>query len=159
MNAAKYGYIAEFQTGYLQREVRYEAIVTGGTDGGLRTKSTTAGITQGFAPGRLVKATKITSGANKGRLHLVAAGSVTATSIGDATHIIAQSDATIRDIPSDYNYQEQYSSLPDLICKNTGTMADTTYVDGTGSKTVALYKIVNVDDIKIIDLGTDPNNE
>lgn len=128
MNAAKTGIVAEFVTGYLQREIRLEATVAGGTDKGLRDATKL-----GYAPGRLVK---YADGA------ITAPTGVTATSIGDATHIIAQSDDTIRDLPEDYNYVENYSTLPNLICKNS-----------TDKKTVALYKIVNADDIKLINLG------
>lgn len=141
MNAAKTGVIAEFETGYLQREIRLIATVSGGEDTGLRDSSK-----RGFAVGRLVKVTntageyaiaKPTTGAgSKGAAGLVTDG------IGDATHIIAQSDDTIRDEPSDYNEMERYSSLPNLICK-----------DSTTKKTVALYKIVNEDDIKLVKLN------
>lgn len=133
MIAAKSGIIAEFETGYLQREIRLIATVTGGTDTGLRDSSKT-----GFAVGRLVEVTN-TAGEYAIKVPTTAP---TATSIGTATHIIAQSDDTIRDEPSDYNEMERYSSLPNLICKNSTT-----------KKTVALYKIVNPDDIKLINLG------
>lgn len=127
MNAAKTGFVAEFVTGYLQREIRMEVTVAGGTDAGLRDSSKT-----GYAPGRLVR---IVDGA------LTAPTGVSATSVGNATHIIAQSDDTIREVPEDYNYTEHYSYLPNLIVKNSGT-----------KKTVAVYKIVNSDDVKIINL-------
>lgn len=130
MNAAKTGIVAEFKTGYLQREIRVEATVAGGTDTGLRDSAKV-----GYAPGRLVVYNP-TAGT------IVAPAGVTATSIGNATHIIAQSDDTIRDLPEDYNYTERYSTLPNLVCKND-----------VEKKTVALYKIVNVDDIKLINLG------
>lgn len=133
MTAAKSGIIAEFETGYLQREIRLIATVNGGTDTGLRDSSKT-----GFAVGRLVEVTN-TAGEYAIKVPTTAP---TATSIGTATHIIAQSDDTIRDEPSDYNEMERYSSLPNLICKNSTT-----------KKTVALYKIVNKDDIKLINLG------
>lgn len=128
MNAAKTGFIAEFVTGYLQREIRMEVTVAGGTDCGLRDTTKT-----GYAPGRLVK---IVDGA------MTAPAGVTATSVGDATHIIAQSDDTIRELPEDYNYTERYSTLPNLIVKNS-----------VEKKTVAVYKIVNADDVKIVNLG------
>lgn len=137
MNAAKTGFIAEFVTGYLQREIRLEAQVIGGTDTGLRDSSKT-----GYAPGRLVNISTVA-----GTLQVKAAQNVSATSIGDATHIIAQSDDTIRDLPEDYNYTERYSTLPNLICKNTGNAG----APGK-AKTIAVYKIVNADDIKIINL-------
>lgn len=141
MNAAKTGVIAEFETGYLQREIRLIATVANGPDTGLRDSSKT-----GFAVGRLVKVTNTdgeyavglpTTGAgSKGAAALVTDG------VGDATHIIAQSDDTIRDEPSDYNETERYSTLPNLIVK-----------DSTTKKTVALYKIVNEDDIKLVKLN------
>ena len=148
MNAAKTGFIAEFVTGYLQREIRVNATVVGGTDVGMRDANIGADAIaaldakrKGFAPGRLVVYDAATGA-------ITAASNVTATSIGTATHIIAQSDDTIRELPEDYNYTEQYSTLPNLICKNTGT----TTAAGD-KKTVALYKIVNKDDIKIVNLG------
>ena len=148
MNAAKTGFIAEFVTGYLQREIRVNATVVGGTDVGMRDANMgAAAIAQlaatrkGYAPGRLVVYDAATGA-------ITAATNVTATSIGNATHIIAQSDDTIRELPEDYNYTEQYSTLPNLICKNTGTAGA-----AGEKKTVALYKIVNKDDIKIVNLG------
>ena len=134
MNAAKTGFIAEFKTGYLQREIKEIAKVTEGEDAGLRD------VTKlGYAPGRLVKITE-----SNGVLTIQQPDTpVSATSIGDATHIIAQSDDTIRELPEDYNYTERYSTMPNGICKNTS---------GTDTKTVALYKIINSDDIKIVDL-------
>lgn len=143
MNAAKTGFIGEFQTAYLQREIRLRADVIGGTDKGLR-----GGDDTGFAVGRFVQ---ITQDATDPTLYHVAAPTtaVTATSIGTATHIIAQSDDTIRDVPEDYNYTERYTTLPNLIVKNTGT---STSARGE-AKTIAVYKIVNPDDIKIVNLG------
>lgn len=137
MTAAKTGYVAEFQTGYLQREIHTIATVAGGTDAGLRNASQT-----GYAVGRLVKVTGVGEGTDTNPLVIAAPTGVSATSIGDATHIIAQSDDTIRDVPEDFNYTERYTTLPNLIVKNSQS-----------GKTVALYKIVNRDDIKIIDLG------
>lgn len=137
MTAAKSGIIAEFETAYLQREIRLVATVAGGQDTGLRDSSKV-----GYAVGRLVKVTGSGSGTNASPVAITAPTGVTATSIGDATHIIAQSDDTTRDEPSDYNEMEKYSSLPNLVCKNSTT-----------GKTVAVYKIVNKDDIKLINLG------
>lgn len=144
MNAAKTGFIGEFENGYLQREIRLRADVIGGIDKGLRDAADV-----GFAVGRFVQITKDTTDPT---LYHVAAPTtaVSATGIGSATHIIAQSDDTIRDVPEDYNYTERYTTLPNLIVKNTGT--------GTSArgeaKTIAVYKIVNPDDITIINLGT-----
>lgn len=127
MRAAKTGIVAEFETGYLQREVRMQVTVAGGTDAGLRDKSAT-----GYGVGRLVT---IKNGA------LTAPTGVSETSIGTATHIIAQSDDSIREgeFAGDV---ERYSCLPNLIVKNSGT-----------AKTIAVYKIVNPDDIKLIKLS------
>lgn len=137
MTAAKSGIIAEFETAYLQREIRLVATVAGGTDKGVRNEKAV-----GYAVGRLVVVTGSGSGTNASPVAITAPTGVTATSIGDATHIIAQSDDTTRDEPSDYNEMEKYSSLPNLVCKNSTT-----------GKTVAVYKIVNPDDIKLVNLG------
>lgn len=137
MTAAKSGIIAEFETAYLQREIRLVATVAGGTDKGVRNKEAV-----GYAVGRLVVVTGNGSGTNASPVAITAPTGVTATSIGNATHIIAQSDDTTRDEPSDYNEMEKYSSLPNLVCKNSTT-----------GKTVAVYKIVNPDDIKLVNLG------
>ena len=135
MTAAKSGIVAEFQTGYLQREIRLIATVAGGTDAGLRDGA------KGFAVGRLVKCAGTGEGTDANPIVITAPTGVTATSIGDATHIIAQSDDTIRDVPEDYNYMERYTSMPNYVVKND-----------TNSKTVAVYKIVNPDDVKLINL-------
>lgn len=137
MTAAKSGIIAEFETAYLQREIRLVATVAGGTDKGVRNEKAV-----GYAVGRLVVVTGNGSGTNASPVAITAPTDVTATSIGNATHIIAQSDDTTRDEPSDYNEMEKYSSLPNLVCKNSTT-----------GKTVAVYKIVNPDDIKLVNLG------
>lgn len=141
MTAATSGIIAEFETGYLQREIRLIATVTGGTDLGLRDRDPNK---KGFAVGRLVKVTG--NGPDNYAVGLPTEGAgktgVVTDGIGDATHIIAQSDDTTRDEPSDYNEMERYSSLPNLICK-----------DSTTKKTVAVYKIVNPDDIKLVKLN------
>ena len=133
MTAAKAGFVAEFETAYLQREIRLVAKVEGGKDKGLRDASAT-----GVAVGRLVTVT----GTSETDRKIAAPTGVSATSIGNATHIIAQSDDTTRDDPADYNEAERYSTLPNLIVKND-----------TNLKTVAVYKIVNPDDIKIVALG------
>ena len=127
MRAAKTGIIAEFVTGYLQREIRLDCTVTGGTDKGIRD-----GSVVGYAVGRLVK---ISNG------EITAPTGVTASSIGDATHIIAQSDDTIRELTVAGD-PERYSSLPNLVCANS-----------TDKKTVAVYKIVDPDDILLKNLG------
>lgn len=141
MNAAKTGVVAEFVTGYLQREIKMEARVIGGTDTGLRDATKT-----GYAPGRLVKLSTVSVGGVN--VPAFVASTASASGIGDATHIIAQADDTIRELPEDYNYTERYSTLPNLICKNSGTNENP-----GDAKTVAVYKIINADDVKIINLG------
>ena len=122
MIAAKSGYVAEFVTGYLQREIRMEAKVKDGIDCGLRDP-----LVKGIAVGRLVK---------------FADGYMVPASKSEATHILAQSDDTIRDLPSDYNYPERYTTLPNLIVKNSEEV-----------KTIAVYKIVNADDVKLVKIS------
>lgn len=127
MTAAKSGFIANFVTGYLQREIRLMVTVDGGTDLGLRD-----GKTKGFAVGRLVK---------------IADGALTAaTGLSDATHIIAQSDDTIREL-SICGDPERYSSLPNLICANSETENGKLV-----AKTVAVYKIIDKDDIQLVEI-------
>lgn len=132
MTAAKHGIIAEFVTGYLQREIRLVAKVVGGDDVGLRDKTT-----KGLAIGRLVKLTE-----ENGVKTLTAV-----SALKDATHIIAQTDDTIREdqICAD---PENYSTLPNLICKNSDE-----------EKTVAVWKIVDPDDIQLKDLGAKKTTE
>lgn len=132
MNAAKSGVIAEFKTGYLQREIRMLAKVQDGTDEGLRKPTDL-----GFAPGRLVKITESLG------VYTMVPSTASTLGIGDATHILAQSDDTIRELPEDFNYTERYSTLLNGICKNT---------ESTDTKTIAVYKIINTDDIKIVSL-------
>ena len=133
MNAAKNGIIANFNTGYLQREIRLIATVAGGTDAGLRDSSKV-----GYAVGRLV----VVSSPDANGVSAITASNATSSTIGNATHIIAQSDDTIRDDYNDFNYTERYTTLPNLVCKNSAT-----------TKTVAVYKITDASDIKLINLG------
>ena len=133
MNAAKTGIVAEFETGYLQRAIRIQATVAGGTDSGLRVSTD-----KGYAPRRLVQITN-----TAGVLAIAAPTTApTATSIGSATHIIAQTDDSIREMPEDRGYPEKLTTMPNNIVKNSAT-----------AKTVAVYKIVNADDIKLINLS------
>ncbi len=134
MTAAKSGIVAEYKIGYLQRALILEAIVSGGTDSGLRDSSTT-----GFAVRRLVQLSTSTSGVNTIASPTTAAS---ATSIGSATHIIAQADDTIRDEVTDYNYPERYTTVPNSIVKNSTTV-----------KTVALYPITDSSDIELYSLS------
>ena len=138
MNAAKTGFIAEFVTGYLQREIRVKATVVGGTDVGMRDANIGAAAIaaldakrKGFAPGRLVVYDAATGA-------ITAATNVTATSIGNATHIIAQSDDTIRELPEDYNYWTQ-SAASDSTTDSPKVYCVTRNESATGSGDDVVY--------------------
>lgn len=137
MIAAKAGLIADFKIGYMQvalLEPRTE--VVGGTD--------EAGGLTGFAVGRMVKLTRLSDGS----CHIAAAGSTSATSTGDATHIIAQSDDSLRNVIGDAIPVERLSTINRNILANTASSAPSA-ISAT-MKGVALWKITNADDIKII---------
>lgn len=138
--AAKSGFIADFKTGYLQRAlILPQAAVTGGTDEAHDG-------TEGFATGRLVKITY-----SNGLPILQAPSSVSATSIGDATHIVAQSDDSLRNFPADRIPVERYTTRSRGILANTlDAIANVDATDIDQWKSVAVYKIVDADDIKII---------
>lgn len=153
-SAATAGFVADFKTGYLQRTIPLHlCAVIGGTDVAYDGRV-------GFAVGRLVK---ITSGVVNGLTYYIMrpATTVTATSIDDATHIIAQSDDSVRTVITDAIPAEKYTTRTRNIVQNTftpvlveegGTSTYTT-PDPTNMshwKTVAVYKIVNTDDVKII---------
>ena len=137
--AAKTGFLADFKTGYLQRAIiLHQCAVTGGID--------QAGGLTGYAVGRLVKITY-----SNGLPVIQSPGTVTATSIDKATHIIAQSDDSLRNFPEDVIPTEKYTSRNRNILANTLDVignVDTTNINQW--KSVAVYKIVNADDIKII---------
>ena len=130
------GYLADFKTGYLQIAIpEHRCEVLGGTDGG-------SDLTAGFAAGRLVKLTRLSDGT----CYIEAATGVSQTSIGDATHIVAQTDdsldtTTIRG--------EVLNFMGAQILKNTTTGSAPSAATAT-MKRVALWKIVNADDVKII---------
>lgn len=138
------GYLADFKTGYLAIATpEHRCAVIGGTDAN--------GGKTGFAVGRLVKLVRLADGS----CYIIGAGTiettpgtvdypVTATSIGDATHIIAQSDDSLDKVVK----AEQLNFQPTEILANT-EISIPTEVTAT-MKRVALYKIVNSDDIKII---------
>lgn len=142
MIAAKTGYIADFKIGYLQRAIiEHQVEVIGGTD-------TADGLT-GFAVGRLVKLTRLADGS----AHIKAPTSVSATSISDATHIVAQSDDSLRNVNADVIPVEKYQTRNRNILGNTSS---STPSGATATmKSIALYKIVNADDIKIIPVAPD----
>lgn len=137
MIAAKSGYIADFKIGYLQiASIEHQAEVIGGID--------EAGGLTGFAVGRLVVLTRLSDGS----CHIKPAANTSATSIGTATHIVAQSDDSLRNVPSDRIAVERYSTSNRNILANTS--ASTPSAATATMKSIALWKIVNSDDIKII---------
>lgn len=137
MIAAKDGFIADFKIGYLQiASIEHQAEVIGGTD-------TADGLT-GFAVGRLVKLTRLADGS----VHIGVPTAVSATSISDATHIVAQSDDSLRNVNTDVIPVERYQTRNRNILGNTASAVPTAAT--ATMKSIALYKIVNADDIKII---------
>ena len=146
MIAAKTGFIADFKIGYLQiAQIEHQAEVIGGAD------EAHDGLT-GFAVNRLVKVARLADGS----ITIVPALNVSATSIGDATHIIAQSDDSLRNVIGDAIPTELYTTRPRTILANTvattvAELALTPITAATGTmKSVALWKIINADDVKII---------
>lgn len=141
--ALKGGYIAEFKIGYMQREIALQkCAVKGGTD-----ESYDGHV--GYGVDRLVKVTYV-----DGFPVITPATGITANSIGDATHIIAQADDTLRNVPGDAIPAELYCSRYRGILANT--VDDETTPVATNEehwKTVAVWKITNADDIKIIALA------
>jgi len=137
MIAAKTGYLGDFKIGYMQVAlIEPRAEVIGGTD--------EAGSLTGFAVGRFVKLTRLSDGS----CYLAVPTAVSATSISDATHIVAQSDDSLRNVPGDAILVEKYSTINRNILANTSS--STPSAATTTMKSVALWKITNSDDIKII---------
>ena len=103
----------------------------------------------GFGVGRLVKVTpgsngtvtitKPTSGVGiiTGSTNKTAFDAAVAAGVGDATHIIAQSDNSVRNTIDEYIPTDKYSTVYD------GIVAD----EAVG-KAVAVYPIINKDDVK-----------
>ena len=140
MIAAKSGFIADFKIGYMQVAIiEHRAEVVGGTD--------EAGGLTGFATGRLVKLTRLSDGS----CHIAVPTAVSATSISDATHIVAQSDDSLRNTIGDCIPTERYSSLNRDILANTASSAPSAAT--ATMKSIALWKITNSDDIKIIPIA------
>lgn len=128
------GVIGDFKIGYLQREIiLHQCKVTNGTDASVHNPDKL-----GFLVGRIVKVTKDTNG-----IYTITAPENADEPLNDGTHIIAQSDNTMRNEPADYIPTEHYSTRYDGIVKNT---------DDSDYKAVAVYEIVNKDDIQLIDI-------
>lgn len=141
--AAKDGFVADFKIGYMQRAIiEHQAEVMGGTD-----ESYDKAVT-GFAVGRLVKLTRLSDGTAL----IVAATNVTTTSVGDATHIVVQSDDSLRNVIGDVIPVEKLSTRNRNILANTATGDAPTAATAT-MKTISLWKIVNADDVRIIPIA------
>jgi|LGVF01.2.fsa_nt_gb hypothetical protein len=145
------GYLADFETGYLQRALPlHQATIAGGID-----ESVHDATVKGFAVRRLVKIVKSADNTYTITAPITGVGALIATTftgakatmvaagIGDATHIIAQSDNSLHNQPGDFIKAEQYNTQFDDIAKNEAT-----------DKLVSVYKITNADDIKLIDVDS-----
>lgn len=130
------GKIARFKTGYLQREIiLHQAKVSGGTDASIH------GGTAGFLVGRVVTVTKDAQGIYT--LAMPANTDTEAAILTGNAYIIAQSDNSMRNVPEDAIHAEKYDTRYDGIVRNTA---------GNDTKAVAVYKIVNTDDIEFVEL-------
>jgi len=139
MIAAKSGFIADFKIGYMQRAiVEHRAEVMGGAD-------TADGLT-GFAVSRLVKLTRLADGTAL----IEAPANVTASSIGTATHIVAQSDDSLHNTQDSLIQVEKGLTRNRNILANTSTEQSAPTAATSTMKTIALWQITNSDDIKII---------
>ena len=147
----KIGYLADFKTAYLQVALPlHQATVAGGIDASKYDPSVL-----GFAVRRLVKITNDGDGTYTIVAPTTGVGSIVeddtqaevavkvAAGLGDATHIISQSDNSIRNTPEDHIPTDKYTTLYDGIVKNTNE-----------DKMVAVFKIVNTDDIKLINVDS-----
>ena len=155
----KDGFRAEFVTGYLQvAKILHQAIVSGGTDESQYRKDAEGTTIKGFGVGRLVKVTPGSNGTVTITKPTSGVGTITASTnksafntavaagVGDATHIIAQSDNSVRNTIDEYIPTDKYSTVYDGIVANE-----------TVGKAVAAYPIVNVDDVKLVQIGETPN--
>lgn len=135
--ANRSGKIARFKIGYLQKEdILHQAKITEGTDASVYDSTKL-----GYLVGRVVKVTKGADG-----IYTIAQPTATDTEaniLATGTHIIAQSDNTVRNTPDECIPAERYNTRYDGIVKNT---------TGADAKSIAVYKIVNKDDIEFIDL-------
>ena len=154
----KDGFRAEFVTGYLQiAKILPNAIVSGGTDESQYRKDSEGTIIKGFGVGRLVKVTPGSNGTVTITKPTTGVGTITASTnksafntavaagVGDATHIIAQSDNSVRNTIDEYIPTDKYSTVYDGIVANE-----------TEGKAVAVYPIVNADDVKLVQIGETP---
>lgn len=151
MKTINIGYLADFKTGYLQIATPlHQATVAGGLDISTFNESVT-----GYGVRRLVKVTNDGDGTFTIVAPTTGVGSIVeadtqaqvatkvAAGLGDATHIIAQSDNTLRSTPEDFIPTEKYTTLYDGILANSNT-----------DKLVSVYKIVNADDVNLVNVDT-----
>lgn len=112
MTAAKDGYVGEFKTGYLQKAIILPVCaVIAGTDTGKGTSA--ASLSTGFAVGRIVTVTQNTDGLGY---------SLRPSTYGTPatyTHIIAQSDDSLRNVPEDAIDTEKYTTHNSDLLLNT----------------------------------------
>lgn len=134
---SRQGLVGQFKTGYLQREIiLHRCVVKDGTDVSRYNASVA-----GYIVGRIVKITKSSDAV--GEYFTIEDPADVTAPLTDGTHIIAQSDNTVRDVPGDYIPAEKYNTVYDGIVANTGV---------GDLKAVAVYKIVNKDDINLVTL-------
>ena len=155
----KNGFRAEFVTGYLQiAKILHQAKVSGGIDESKYRKNVDGSVVKGFGVGRLVKVTPNNDGTVTITKPTSGVGTITASTnksafdtavaagVGDATHIIAQSDNSVRNTIDEYIPTDKYSTVYDEIV-----------ADETEGKAVAVYPIINKDDVKLVQIGNTPN--
>jgi len=135
--ANRVGFIGDFVTGYLAKATAlHSCTVAGGTDVSwdAYTPADGTGNGAGYAVSRFCVVTKTATG------HTITAPTgVSATSIGTANAIIAQSDDSLRNNIGDAIPVERLATRNRNILFNT-----------TATKVCAVYMIVNADDVRII---------
>ena len=154
----KNGFRAEFVTGYLQiAKILHNAKVSGGIDESQYRKNQDGTTVKGFGVGRLVKVTPNADGTVTITKPTSGVGTITASTnksafdaavaagVGDADYIIAQSDNSVRNTIDEYIPTDKYSTVYDGIV-----------AEETEGKAVAVYPIVNSDDIKLVQIGETP---
>ena len=153
----KDGFRAEFVTGYLQiAKILHNAKVSGGIDESQYRKNDGTTV-KGFGVGRLVKVTPNSDGTVTITKPTSGVGTITASTnksafdtavaegVGDASYIIAQSDNSVRNTIDEYIPTDKYSTVYDGIV-----------AEETEGKAVAVYPIVNADDVKLVQIGETP---
>jgi len=158
--ANRRGVIADFVTGYLAKATIFHQVeVMGGVDShyGVTTPAAAAALTTGFAVGRLVVLTRNADGSCTIAEPNNNPSTTIVTALGNANAIIAQSDDSLRNVPSDIIPTERYTSRNRNILFNTAVGTAPTAATGT-MKSIAVYEIVNPNDIKIIPVAPATNS-